>query len=73
MKLGDKKFQIVDGQQRLTAIWQYKNGDFALEGRISGKHLDNLSTPCAKQLRRFWSLNYSVALRLSNEKSSGEI
>ena len=41
-KLGDKRYEIVDGQQRLTTIWQYKNGEFVLDGRISGKQLDNL-------------------------------
>lgn len=39
-KLGDKNYEIVDGQQRMMTIWEFRNGKFALNGKISGQTLD---------------------------------
>lgn len=39
-KLSDKKYEIVDGQQRLTTIWEFRDNKFALSGKISGDALD---------------------------------
>jgi hypothetical protein len=39
-KLEEKRFEIVDGQQRMRAIWAFRDGEFALTGKISGSSLD---------------------------------
>jgi len=41
-KLGDKNYEIADGQQRMVSIWRFRDGDFALNGKISGDSLDGL-------------------------------
>lgn len=38
-KLNTEKFEIVDGQQRLTAIWQFLKNDFPLLAEYSGDDL----------------------------------
>jgi hypothetical protein len=39
-KLSDKSYEIVDGQQRMQSIWRFRDGVFALNGKISGESLD---------------------------------
>lgn len=39
-KLGEKRFEIVDGQQRMITIWEFRDGNFPLSGKISGGALD---------------------------------
>lgn len=41
-KVGDKEYEIVDGQQRIQTIWDFKDNEIALNGNISGDKLDGL-------------------------------
>jgi len=41
-KVGDKEYEIVDGQQRIQTIWDFKDNKIALDGKISGDKLDGL-------------------------------
>lgn len=41
-KVGEKKYEIVDGQQRMQTIWDFRDNKFPLDGRISGDKLDGL-------------------------------
>lgn len=41
-RIGEKKYEIVDGQQRIQTIWDFKDNKFALDGEISGTDLDGL-------------------------------
>jgi hypothetical protein len=41
-KLSDKKYEIVDGQLRMESIWEFRNDEFSLNGKISGDSLDGL-------------------------------
>jgi len=36
VRVGDKKYWIVDGQQRLNAIWEFANNEFPLSSEFSG-------------------------------------
>ena len=38
--MDDKRFEIVDGQQRIRTIWNFRDNKFALDGSISGSELD---------------------------------
>lgn len=37
VRVGDKKYWIVDGQQRLTAIWEFADNKFPLSSEFSGE------------------------------------
>lgn len=39
-RISEKKFEIVDGQQRIKTIWDFRDNKFALGGFISGGKLD---------------------------------
>lgn len=39
-QIDDKKFEIVDGQQRVETVWEFKDNKFSLDARISGQDLD---------------------------------
>lgn len=39
-QISDKKYEIVDGQQRIQTIWGFKSDKLALDGKISGEELD---------------------------------
>lgn len=41
-KLNPEKFEIVDGQQRLTAIWQFLSNEFPLLAEYSGDELGGI-------------------------------
>ena len=41
-KLGEKEYEIVDGQQRLLTIWRFRDLKFPLNGEINGPKLDDL-------------------------------
>lgn len=41
-QVDEKKYEIVDGQQRISTIWDFKDNKFALEGSISGNILDGI-------------------------------
>jgi hypothetical protein len=41
-KLDEKKYEVVDGQQRLTTIWEFRDDKFALSGKISGDSLEGV-------------------------------
>jgi len=41
-KVGEKKYEIVDGQQRILTIWKFRDNKLPLNGKISGDHLDGL-------------------------------
>jgi len=37
-EISEKKYEIVDGQQRLQTIWGFKDNKFGLKGTIAGKN-----------------------------------
>lgn len=41
-QLSDKRFEIVDGQQRIKTIWEFKDNKFSLDKTISGGKLDGM-------------------------------
>jgi hypothetical protein len=41
-QLEDGTYEIVDGQQRITTFWEFVDGEFALDGLISGVDLNNV-------------------------------
>jgi len=41
-KLGGKRYEIADGQQRLLTIWKFKDNELTLRGRVSGDELEGL-------------------------------
>ena len=41
-KIEEKKYEIVDGQQRILTIWKFRDNKLPLKGRISGNKLDGL-------------------------------
>lgn len=53
-KNNDKKYEIIDGQQRTISICQYVNGDFSFDGR----YIDNLTTDKKKQLMDYKLMVY---------------
>ena len=57
----DYEFEVVDGQQRIRALWDFLDGTFPLGsessdlpiGDISGKYFDELSSEVKDQIRAF--------------------
>ena len=41
-KLDDKKYEIVDGQQRLETIWNFYKDDLWIPGERYGYHKKNI-------------------------------
>lgn len=46
---GDKKYSVIDGQQRIMSFLKFRNGDYALKGlttltELNGKKYDNLDS-----------------------------
>jgi len=41
-KLGDKRYEIADGQQRILTIWKFRDNELTLRGRVSGDELEGL-------------------------------
>ena len=41
-RVSEKKYEIVDGQQRMQTIWKFRANKIALDGKISGSELDGL-------------------------------
>jgi len=41
-KLGGKKYEIADGQQRVLTIWKFRDNKLTLDARVSGERLDGL-------------------------------
>jgi len=41
-KVGEKECEIIDGQQRIQTIWDFKDNKIALAGKISGDKLEGL-------------------------------
>ena len=41
-KLGGKRYEIADGQQRVLTIWKFKDNKLTLRGRVSGDELEGL-------------------------------
>ena len=57
-KLAEKEYEIVDGQQRMQTIWDFREGKFALNGEVSGPDLnaikyDKLSSDLIEQFDNF--------------------
>lgn len=58
VRKGSYEFEVVDGQQRLRAVFEYLDGDFPLdvdadpvgEELVAGKHFNELGTHCQIEL-----------------------
>lgn len=57
-KLGDRDYEVVDGQQRIETVQDFRDGEFSLRGNISGWDLDgkyygDLSEELVRQFNDF--------------------
>lgn len=60
-KVSDKRFEIVDGQQRLVSILGFYDNKFALSGEFSKKNLDG---------KKYKDLDYKLQKEFDNRKIS---
>lgn len=72
-QVDEKKFEIVDGQQRIETIWLFRDNKFSLEGKISGEDLDGkryreLSADLTEQFDNF-QLSCIVLTGYDDEKT----
>lgn len=71
--ISDKRFEIIDGQQRIETIWQFKNNKFSLDGNISGEGLDgkkykDLPSELVEQFDNF-QLTCILLMNFNDEKT----
>lgn len=57
-KLGDRDYEIVDGQQRISTVQEFHDGEFKLDGEINGydvdgQYFDDLSEDQIRQFNDF--------------------